>query len=90
MIKLSIQAFVNILEDKNWSRPQIAKTIGVTTYQVYCYSIGKTKTPGPKICMNIYKNVAIEGKKVLINAYNSYEDLEQHYNVEVKTSDSTM
>lgn len=89
MTKLSIQAFVNILESKNWSRPQIAKTIGVTPYQVYLYSTGVTKTPGPKICMSIYKNINLEGEEVLINAYNSYEDLEQHYNVEVG-DDSSM
>jgi len=83
LIKLSLPAFIKILESKNWSRPQIAKSIGVTPFQVYLYGIGKTKQPRAEICMNIFNGPKIEGKSVLLDLYTSYEDLKAHYDIEV-------
>lgn len=82
-MRLSIKAVIAILDNKNWSRPQIAKVFGVTTMQVWLYYTGKTKTPGPKVCMNIYNNIKLEGTQVLIDIYETYKDLEEHYNLEV-------
>lgn len=83
LIKLSLPAYVAILESKNWTKTQIATSIGVTPYQIYLYGNGKTKRPRAVICMNIYNGVKLEGKNVLIDLYSSYEDLKSHYDIEV-------
>ena len=83
-VKLGLQAYINILESKNWSRPQIAKAIGVTPYQVYLYSIGKTLRPRAVICLNIFNGIKIEGKSVLLDLYSTYDDLKAHYDIEVE------
>lgn len=83
LIKLSLPAYIKILETKNWSKPQIGASIGVTPYQVYLYGKGDTKRPRAVICMNIFNGVKIEGKNVLIDLYSSYEDLKDHYDIEV-------
>lgn len=85
ILKLSLPAYVNILESKNFSKAQIAKSIGVTPYQIYLYRLGKTKCPRAVICMNIFNGPKIEGKSVLIDIYSTYQDLEEHYNIEVES-----
>ena len=77
-IKLSLPAIMNILISKRWSKPQIAKAIGVSPLQVHYYSNGKTKNPNPSICMNIFNGLTIEGKAPLVDTYESYEELENH------------
>lgn len=77
-ISLSLPAVMNILISTRWSKPQIAKAIGVTPLQVHYYSNGKTKVPNPQVCMNIFNNLTIEGKAPLLNIYKNYEELEAH------------
>ena len=77
-IKLSLPAIMNILISKRWSKPQIAKAIGVSPLQVHYYSSGKTKNPNPAVCMSIFNGLTIEGKAPLVDTYESYEELENH------------
>ena len=77
-IKLSLPAIINILISNRWSKPQIARSIGVSPLQVHYYSTGKTKIPNPQICMNIFDRLTIEGKAPLVDVYQSYEELENH------------
>lgn len=77
-IRLSLPAIINILISNRWSKPQIARTIGVSALQVHYYSNGKTKEPSPKICMSIFDKITIEGKAPLVDLYQSYEELENH------------
>lgn len=83
-IKLSLPSFIQILFSKNWTKPQIGRAIGVTPYQVYLYGKGTTKSPKAQVCMNIYTNIPIEGKNVVIDLYSSYEELLQHYKAETR------
>ncbi len=85
IIKLSLPAYIKILESKKWNRTQIGKSIGVTPFQVYLYGKGTTKQPKAEICMNIFNGTKIEGKSVLLDLYESYEELENHYNREVNS-----
>lgn len=77
---LSLPAIMAVLISKRWSKPQIAKAIGVSPLQVHYYSTGKTKVPNPQVCMNIFNNITIEGKAPLVNHYKSYEELKSHLN----------
>jgi hypothetical protein len=83
--KMSIQSLCLLLRDSNWSKPQIGATIGVTELQVYNYMSGKTLTPKVNVCKNVWDNIKVEGKPVLINVYNTPEELEQHYEIANKT-----
>jgi len=80
-IRVSIQVAVNLIREQRYSNPQIAKILGVTALQVHYYSIGKTKTPKPKVCMKLYKNFKVEGKSLLLNIYKNFNDLQHHYSI---------
>lgn len=77
-IVLSLPAIMDILISKRWSKPQIARAIGVSPLQVHYYATGKTKVPNPKVCMDIFNNLTLDGKAPLVNHYGSYEELEEH------------
>ena len=81
MLKLSMQAAINLLYQNRYNKTNIAKLLGVTPLQVYYYAIGKTKTPKPEICWRLYHNFNIEGKHILFNMYKDYNDLKHHYSL---------
>jgi len=77
---MSLAGLVSHLKGQGLSLNKQAKLWGVTSLQVHYYKTGKTKQANPEVCMNVYKNIKVEGKPVLINNYDSYEALEQAYN----------
>ena len=73
-----ITIITHYLETKKWTKNQVCKAIGVTPYQVYCYATGKTITPSPTICLNIFNNLKFEGLNCLVDIYSNHCDLIEH------------
>ena len=83
-VKMKLTAVMSMLHTRNWTNPQIGKTIGVSTLQAHYYHIGKTLQPSAKVCKAIYDNIEVEGKQVLIDLYSTPEELIQHFNISMK------
>ncbi len=80
-IVLNLTTIITDHMNRNWTRPQLAKVLGVTPLQIHLYKNGTTKSPKPQVCKAIFDNLSIDGKQCLIDIYNSIEDLEKHLKV---------
>ena len=81
MLKLSMQAAINLLYEHRYNKTNIANLLGVTPLQVYYYATGRTKVPKPDICWKLYHNFEIDGKHILLNIYKDFDDLKHHYSL---------
>jgi predicted transcriptional regulator len=73
---LPLMAAMHLLTERKYTKPHIAKLIGVSPLQVHYYATGKTKCPTPIICKEILDNF-----NILISTYKSVEELEAHLEI---------
>ena len=78
--RMAQSSVVRYLKGQGLSLSKQAPMWGVTSLQVHYYKTGKTKQANPEVCMNVFNNIKIEGLPVLLDFYETYEDLEQAYN----------
>ena len=76
VIKLTVQETANKLNEDGISLEKIGVLFGVSKLHVNNYMKGKTKNPKPNVCWNVYNNVIIDNKKVLVGPYVDAQHLE--------------
>jgi hypothetical protein len=76
---VSLTTAINLIREQKLTDKMIGSIIGVTKLQVFYYSNGTTKSPAPKICKAIFDNFTINGEHLLVDLYDTYEELLQHY-----------
>lgn len=77
---MGLSELVRYLKGQGLSLSKQAKLWGVTPLQVHYYKTGKTKQANPAVCMHVFEHVKVKGLPVLIDTYDSPEDLKQAYN----------
>ena len=83
-VRKSIQEVVQYLnEDLNLSYPHISNILGVTELMCIHYKKGRHKSPKNKVCKRVWDRVEIKGCKVLIDTFNSPEDLMKSIEMEM-------
>jgi hypothetical protein len=78
-VRLPLKSAITLLQEKHYTNPIIAKSIGVTPLQVHYYHRGKTIKPSAIVCMRIFNSFKVNNKHILIDIYKTYEELEEHY-----------
>lgn len=76
---MSLSGLVTHLKSQGLSLEKQAPMWGVTKLQVHYYKTGHTQQASPKVCMHVYENIKVDGLPVLIDNYDTLEDLKQAY-----------
>ena len=78
MKKMTIKELtLHLKEEFGLSQPKIGKLLGVTPLMVHHYQKGKIVSPGPDVAFNIWKNIELDGEKVLLDTFDSENQLMQ-------------
>ncbi len=88
MKPISIKDLTNRLkEDFGLSQAKISKLLGVTPLMIHNYQKEKVKLPNQVVAFKIWDNITLDGEKVVLDIFDSEDQLLQAYSYHKKTRD---
>ena len=78
MKKMTIQELTTYLKEEfGLSQPKIGELLGVSPLMVHHYQKGKVVSPNPQVAFAVWKNIELDGEKVLLDIFDSEDQLMQ-------------
>jgi len=72
---MNIQTMIKHLKDDKVTVVQIANLIGISILQVQLFADGRSKNPGVKTALGIYRHTSINGGPLIIADFRGKQDI---------------
>jgi len=72
---MKINELIHRLNDRGISVVEIGTLIGISILQVQMFGDGRSKNPGAKTALGIYRHISIDGEPLIIENFRGKQDI---------------
>jgi len=72
---MKISELIQTLKDEGLTVVAMAKLFGISILQVQLFADGRSKNPGAKTALGIYRHISIDGEPLIIENFRGKQDI---------------